>query len=177
MKNKSNKNIGKQTIAKTASSNENTKKNLKIILGCIVAALGLLLYVNTFHHNYCLDDVAVIKANKFTQQGLAGIPTLLHTFYWQGYWTANAGLYRPLSMILFAVEWQFFPASPHIYHMVNVLLYALMGYLLFTFLTKLFPKVNLIFPFIISLLFMAHPIHIEVVANIKSADEILAFIF
>ncbi len=161
----------------TTIINPNALKNLKLILGIIVAVFGLLIYVNTFHHNYCLDDVAVIKGNKFTQKGLAGIPTMLHTFYWQGYWSANAGLYRPLSMIMFAIEWQFFPASPHIYHIVNVILYAFIGFLLFSFLTKIFPKANLIFPFVVSLLFMGHPIHTEVVANIKSADELLSFIF
>ncbi len=168
-------NAGKTTT--TTASNPQFQKNLKLILGIVTGVFGILLYVNTFHHNYALDDVAVIKSNKFVQQGLAGIPTLLHTFYWQGYWNANAGLYRPLSMILFATEWQFFPYSPHIYHMVNVLLYGLMGFLLFTALSKVFNKVNLVFPFIVSLLFVAFPLHTEVVSNIKSADELLSFIF
>jgi Tfp pilus assembly protein PilF len=180
MKSKTSTKQGKQASSKNTNqqaANPASQKTLRIILGSIVAAFGLLLYVNTFGHDYCLDDLAVIKSNKYTQQGLAGIPILLHTFYWQGFWTANAGLYRPLSMILFAIEWQFFPAAPHVYHVVNVLLYALLGYLLFSFLTKLFPKVNLIFPFIVSLLFIGHPLHTEVVANIKSADELLSFIF
>jgi protein O-mannosyl-transferase len=36
---------------------------------------------------------------------------------------------------------------------------------------------ELIFPFLISLLFLSHPIHSEVVANIKSRDEIFCFLF
>src|ERR1700733_11899449 len=146
--------------------------NLKLILGIIAALFGFILYASTIGHDYCLDDVAVIKSNSFTQMGVSGIPTLLRTYYWQGSCNINAGLYRPLSMILFAIEWQFFPNAPHVYHFVNVLLHALIGYLLFSLLTKLFAKTNLVFPFIVTLLFLAHPIHTEVVANIKSADEL-----
>jgi tetratricopeptide (TPR) repeat protein len=41
---------------------------------------------------------------------------------------------------------------------------------------QLFPARNPAFAFLISLIFMAHPIHTEVVANIKSRDEILSFL-
>src|SRR6185436_9063432 len=38
-------------------------------------------------------------------------------------------------------------------------------------------KQNLVIPFVASLLFIAHPIHTEVVASIKSRDEILSLFF
>jgi len=147
------------------------------MLGIIVSVFGFILYMNTLGNDYALDDVAVIIKNKFIQKGFSGIPTILTTFYWQGYWDLNAGLYRPLSLILFAIEWQLFPDAPHIYHFINIVLYAAIGFLLFNTLIKLLPKLNLIFPFVVSLIFIAHPIHTEVVANIKSADELLCFLF
>jgi hypothetical protein len=49
--------------------------------------------------------------------------------------------------------------------------------LLFITLTKLLPQKNLLIPFLTTLLFIAHPIHTEVVVNIKSRDEILCFLF
>lgn len=109
--------------------------------------------------------------------GFAGIPSMLKTFYWQGYWDQNSGVYRPLSMITFAVEYQFFKDNPHVSHFISVLLYALTIVLLFHVLRLLFTDGSVIFPFAVTLLFAAHPAHTEVVANIKSRDELLCFIF
>ena len=133
-----------------------------------------LLYANTIGHGYALDDVAVIQQNKFVQQGLAGIPQILTTFYWQGFWDLNAGLYRPLSLVMFALEQTLFPNSPFINHFVNVLLFACSTVLLFKTILKLFGKNYGTMAAVASLLFAAHPIHTEVVANIKSRDELLA---
>jgi tetratricopeptide (TPR) repeat protein len=66
-------------------------------------------------------------------------------------------------------------------HLVNVLLYALTGVLLLSVLTKILPEDHrqkwfLSLPFVAALLFIAHPVHTEVVANIKGRDEILSLL-
>jgi protein O-mannosyl-transferase len=151
-------------------------KNHHVSGSLFIILLSLGLYFNTIWNDYALDDRAVIQDNRFTQQGFAGIPQLLRTFYWQGFWDDNAGLYRPLSMITFAIEWQISPGNPHLSHATNVILYAISGYLLFVVLSLLLAKYNKFLPFLISVLYTAHPIHTEVVANIKSRDEILCFL-
>jgi protein O-mannosyl-transferase len=55
-------------------------------------------------------------------------------------------------------------------------LYAISGLLLYKLLLKLLHE-NSLLALLISLLFVAHPMHTEVVANIKSRDEILALMF
>ncbi len=180
-------NIDKETVSNALKVKEITSsellqttippKRLELYFSLFVAVIGFLLYFNTIFNDYALDDRAVIQENKFTKQGIAGIPTLLTTFYWAGFWGENAGLYRPLSMVTFAMEWQFSPNNPHVGHVTNLLLYALTGFLLFRMLRRMMPKHNVLLPFIISLLFIAHPIHTEVVANIKSRDEILCLLF
>ncbi len=85
--------------------------------------------------------------------------------------------YRPIPLILFAIEWQFFPDNPSVYHFMNVLLYALTCWLLFLLLCKLFDKKSLLFPFTCALLYAAHPIHTDVVNSIKGSDEIICFLF
>ena len=72
----------------------------------LIGVLSILVYANTLHHGFVLDDTAVIENNKFVKAGVKGIPDILSTFYWQGYWDSNAGLYRPLSLISFAIEYQ-----------------------------------------------------------------------
>lgn len=146
-------------------------------IGWSLAGFAFLIYLSSFWFGFVMDDRAVIEQNHLVQKGVAGIPELLTTFYWQGYWDVNAGLYRPLSMVMFAIEWQLFSNSPFIHHAVNVLLYAFIALLLFKFLRKLFPNSTVWYPATITALFIAHPVHTEVVANIKSRDELLAFFF
>ncbi|HEY4798850.1 MAG TPA: tetratricopeptide repeat protein, partial [Bacteroidia bacterium] len=146
-----------------------------IWLALICGVVGFLLYINTLRHDYVLDDAGAITGNEFVMQGISGIPKILNVGMWH-FDNVNLGYYRPLSMITFAIENQFFPNRPHISHLGNVILYALTGFFLCLLLMNLFRNFHPVFSFIITLLFLAHPVHTEVVANIKSRDEILAFL-
>lgn len=146
-------------------------------LPVILLMITVLLYANTLMHGFVLDDEAVITKNKFVQKGFAGLPDIFATFYWQGYWDLNSGLYRPLSLVMFAIEWQLSPNNPFIHHLINILLYAGSIFLLYRFLRRLFKDHTAVLPFSIALLFAVHPVHTEVVANIKSRDELLCFVF
>ncbi len=151
---------------------------LKILLSIIITGLALLLYAQTANYKFTLDDGSVIVQNKLVQKGLGGIKEILVTDYWYGYSDQLRGLqYRPASLLMFAVEEEFFPEQPQVHHLVNILLYALTCLLLFLLLVKVFPSKNFLLPFVSILLFTAHPLHTEVVSNIKSRDEILCFLF
>ncbi len=150
--------------------------NLKLTLGLIIAAFAFLLYVQTDSYTFTLDDYSTIKENTVTQKGFAGIMTHLKTSYRYGYWASNDELYRPLSLVMFAIEWQLFPNNPQVGHFINVLLYAFTCFVLFNLLSRLFKK-NYLLSFLATLLFVAHPAHTEVVANVKSGDEILSLLF
>jgi hypothetical protein len=148
---------------------------LNIWFAVISALVGFLLYANTIKHDYVLDDVGAITGNEYVMDGIKGIPKILSVGMWH-FDNVNLGYYRPLSMITFAIENQFFPKNPHVSHLGNVLLYAITGFFLCLLLMNLFKNFHPVFAFIITLFFIAHPIHTEVVANIKSRDEILAFL-
>lgn len=145
------------------------------LLACIVALVGLVLYANTLNHGFVLDDYSVILENNVTKQGVKAIPEIFTSSYRSGYTLSTDELYRPLPKSIFALSWQLFGDNPMPLHLLNILLYALTGFLLFRFCMLLFN--NQLFAFVTSLLFIAHPIHTEVVANIKSMDEILSFLF
>ena len=146
-------------------------------MGIACACLAVLLYMNTLGHGYALDDYPTIYGNRLTRAGVSGIPTMLHTGYWYGLDGLNDWLYRPLSLVMFALEWQVAPGIPALGHLINVLLYAVTAVVLFRFLRELFEGYDVLVPFAIALLWIAHPIHTEVVANIKSRDELLSFLF
>jgi len=152
-------------------------KNLLLLLGFIIFIISFALYSNTLYNKYALDDFSVIKENWVIKNGVESIPLIFKTSYRYGHWDSVENLYRPLSLVLFAIEWEISPDNPAFYHFINILLYAFTGFLLFITLCKVMNKMNIIILFITSLFFMVHPIHTEVVANIKSGDEILSFIF
>lgn len=153
----------------------------------LIAALAFVLYANTLGHDYCQDDAIVIKENMYTTQGLKGIPGILTKDTFFGFFKeegkaalVHGGRYRPLTLVLFAVEWQIFGDNPALFHLINILLFALLCLLLYKVMLTLLAfhpeqKAKLIALFT-TLIFVTHPIHTEVVANIKGADEIIALL-
>jgi protein O-mannosyl-transferase len=163
---------------------ENSGKNIPVISSgfskylpaFIIVIFSFLLYANTLSHDFALDDYSVIIENTITRQGMDAIPEIFTTSHRQGYYSGGGELYRPLTKALFAIEWEVAPGSAYPGHIINVLLYCLTGFILFFTMLKLTGGITNL-AFMISVLFMAHPIHTEVVANIKSLDEILSFLF
>jgi len=154
-------------------ANMHTRNKTFLWILCIVS---ILLYSNTLKHGYAYDDFSVIAENRIVTKGISAIPEILSTPYRWGYFRTANDMYRPLSLVMFAAEYQMFDADPAVSHLVNVVLYACCVMLLFIFFKVLFKESN-IPAFMAALLFALHPIHTEVVANIKSRDELLCFLF
>ena len=165
----------KATVS-TLSSNWQINTKLHKLLIFVVA---FLLYANTLTHEYTQDDAIVIYDNMFTTKGFSGIPGILKYDTFFGFFKVEGkdklvagGRYRPLTLVMFAVEYAIFGKSPFIGHLGNVLLYGLLGIVLYLLLLKLFRAredipLAALFALVITLFFIAHPIHTEVVANIK----------
>jgi tetratricopeptide (TPR) repeat protein len=141
------------------------------------ALIAALLYINTLGHEFTIDDGTVIGNNRFTKQGIQGIDDIFSEAYRAGFWDRQEGLYRPLSVALFALEWEFFPDNPLPGHLINILLYALSAACLYLVLFRLLSSLHPLVPLTATLIWLVHPLHTEVVANIKSSDELLAFLF
>lgn len=147
--------------------------------------LGCLLYINTIPNEYAQDDAIVITENMFVEKGVQGIPDLLKTDAFYGFFKQDGksnlvqgGRYRPLSLITFAFEKSIFGKNPHVSHGINMLLYGTICLLLFLLLKTLLPDSKwstLIW--ITVILFTTHPIHSEAVANIKGRDELFVGLF
>lgn len=150
------------------------EKSIPGFMYWIPFVFAFVLYGNSITNEFALDDLPQIVNHRMVQQGWDGIGELMTTNYWAAS-NQNLGYYRPLSHISFAIENALHGNNPHIMHLINVLLYALTGMVVFGFLATLFKRMPF-FVLIATLLFMAHPVHTEVVANIKSRDEILSFL-
>jgi protein O-mannosyl-transferase len=140
------------------------------------AILGFLVYANTLNFGFVLDDFAAIIENTSTKKGVAALSEIFSTSYRYGYILLSDELYRPLPKAIFAIFWDFFPNNATPGHLLNVVLFAFTCYLIYQLMIKWFPNQHKL-ALLTSLIFAAHPIHTEVVANIKSLDEILSFLF
>ncbi len=155
------------------------KKSLSVTtLICIgLAVISLLVYFNTLGNGYVLDDNVVTTKNTIVNKGFDGIPELLRTPRMTGVAYFKNDNYRPLSLVMFAAEVELFGSNPMVGHLFNIIFFAGCVVLLFLFIDKLFGRQKTVVALIASLLFAVHPIHTEVVANIKSRDEIMCFFF
>ncbi|MBK7030325.1 MAG: glycosyltransferase family 39 protein [Bacteroidales bacterium] len=156
------------------------KRPIDLWFKIILFAFAFVLYGNTLKNGYSLDDLYVTYNNPVVKQGIKAIPKIFTSLYIninaEEGGSMNFG-YRPVAKAMFAVEHEIFGDNPGPSHLINIIFYGINILLLFILLRRLLPKHNPWFPFIISLLWAAHPLHTEVVASLKNREEILSFIF
>lgn len=141
----------------------------------IIILLVFILYGNTVKNKYSLDDDLVVENHPLVEKGIAGLPEIFTSHYKED---KNVSFgYRPVVVATFAFEYEIFGKKPAISHLLNVILYILTGLLLFKILRSFFRDYSVFFSFLITLLFLAHPLHTEVVASLKNRDEILSLFF
>lgn len=207
-KNRKDSSNRKQPKKAAAISQPSFFTNSRLHIGLIMA-FSFLLYANTIPHGYTQDDAIVIYDNMYTTDGISGIAGLLKYDTFKGFFKTegkdklvSGGRYRPLTPILFAIEWQLFSkpkkddngqimkdqqgdviyeGRPWIGHLFNIIFYGLTGVVLYLLLLRLLnPEKNQVLAFGVALgtalLFIAHPIHTEAVANIKGRDEIITML-
>ena len=145
----------------------------------LIAFLILVIYGRTVNYDFAVDDKIVISENKNVQSGFQSIPSIFKNTTFHGFVKGDADkTYRPVTLSSYAIEIGIFGLNPGIHHAFNVIYYLLLCILIYYLLSRyMFPAWNKYFPILIALLFALHPIHTEVVSNIKSRDEILCFMF
>jgi protein O-mannosyl-transferase len=182
------------------------------IQAIIVAAISFIFYINTVQNEAAHDDTMVIVQNEYVLEGLQGIPDILskdaYDSYYKQFNSSNqlsGGRYRPLSIITFAIEQQFFGTVPkdkvdsflnrpivlgkkdpvqvklehdmHIRHFISVLWFMASMVAFLYFLRYIVFRNQPVMALLAVVLFAIHPIHTEVVANVKSRDEIMSLLF
>lgn len=162
------------TKRETAGSALPSKRVPELTVRILFFAFTLLLYGKTIGFEYTLDDELFITKNAHVQKGLGGIGAALTT---KSLNDIGHQPYRPVPMLTFILEKVFAGNAPGAAHAVNLILYAVLLQVLWTLLNRLFAGFHPLFNAAIVLLFAAHPLHVEVVASVKSRDELLATLF
>lgn len=172
--------------------------NKAMICGLIMV-VSFVLYGKTLSYGYTQDDAIVITDNMYTKDGISGIPGILGNDTFYGFFKkegkqflVEGGRYRPLTLVFFALGWNIFgeekgapldgtPTSAMYFHFFTVFFYGLTGIVLYLLFIKMLrpskgDNFSFFVSFIAAILFITHPIHTEVVANIKGQDEIIALL-
>ncbi|MEY4659588.1 MAG: hypothetical protein RJB36_1354, partial [Bacteroidota bacterium] len=142
----------------------------------VILLAGIFIYIRSLSNGYNLDDELVTINHPLTSvdsgvqwQEIFNSPYSIEKFgYTYGY--------RPMVHLSFAIEHAIFGESPATSHFINLLIYLLTGAFLFYFLLSWLGRQHLFLAALTTLIFMVHPLHVEVVASIKNRDELLAFL-
>jgi hypothetical protein len=132
------------------------------------ALLALALYAVCIGGTYIYDDVAVVRPEHDDR--------LADPTQWKRYWTEsyNQGvdnLYRPLVSMSYALQWKIHGDRPWVFHLINVLLHAGVSACVADFARRM---IGMRAAYMAGLLFAAHPIHVEDVANIVGRAELMS---
>lgn len=141
----------------------------------LIPMIAILIYIPSFNADFTLDDVLIVEDNTFVKS-LDQIPAIWTSHYWAGKVDAtDTGLYRPLTLTTYNLQYALTGESPAAFHILNILLHALVCLMVMTMASLLFLDFRLVI--ISGLLFAIHPIHTEAVAGIVGRAEILAALF
>ncbi|HET9710002.1 MAG TPA: hypothetical protein VFP39_16995 [Gemmatimonadales bacterium] len=133
-----------------------------------VWAAGTALYLPTVRYDWVQDDRGIIVLNP-----AAHAPGAALAAFGQPYWPApaEAGLYRPFTILSFAVDWSVSHGSAAWMHVENALWHGLVSLLVVLVMLRWLPPAGAATA---GLLFAVHPVHVEGVANLVSRSELFA---
>jgi protein O-mannosyl-transferase len=139
------------------------------LLRSAAVLVACAVFVNSLWNGFALDDVAIIQDNGRVHD-LSAMREILLTPYWP-HLGAELGLWRPLIILLYAVQWSVGSGSPVVFHVVSIMLHALVTLLVFLLIERLTAAVPAFWG---ALIFAVHPVHTEVVANVVGQAEMVA---
>jgi len=127
--------------------------------------VAVLVVLPGLGNSFAYDDVPIIVENTAIQAPQTLGPRLLEPYWPQG-------LFRPLTLAMFGLEWQVADGSPLPFHLANTLLYGLLtgGLVLLAHGLGAPPLAALLG----GLAFAVHPVHSEATANIVGQAELLS---
>jgi tetratricopeptide (TPR) repeat protein len=142
----------------------------------VYAALAFVLtfgaFANSLTNGFVYDDGQIIRDNPRLERWW-DLPTLFGTSYWDVP-TRDLQLYRPLTIMSFAVDRAVLGPGPFGVHLMNVLANALIAVLVYGLAWRLTQRRGLALA--VALLFGLHPVHTEVVANGVGRAELYAML-
>uniref|UniRef100_A0A8C1CD33 Protein O-mannosyl-transferase TMTC3 n=1 Tax=Cyprinus carpio carpio TaxID=630221 RepID=A0A8C1CD33_CYPCA len=142
---------------------------------CLLTGLVVGCYWNSLFCGFVFDDVSAILDNKDLRP-----TTPLQNLFLNDFWGTPMSeershkSYRPLTVLTFRLNYLFSELSSSSYHLLNVVLHAVVCVLFLHFCRLLLDRNTSL---IAALLFAVHPIHTEAVTGVVGRAELLSSIF
>jgi protein O-mannosyl-transferase len=155
--------------ASAANQFDRGDSSLRALAFCLV--LVAFCYTNSITNAFILDDILIVAAN----ERIHSVQPL--QFLFQPYWgdQEHAGIYRPLTIFSFSIEYSIWNTWAPGFRLVNLLLHALNGWLVFLLARGLLSS-NLA-AWGAAAVYVMHPAQTEAVVSIVGRSELLAATF
>src|SRR5262245_989868 len=149
------------------------------------ASLVILIiasYANSLSNGFAYDDRKVILDNELIRD-ISNVPLLLISDYWavapdeagpaksDVRSDVSSGLYRPLVIASYALNYSLSGLTPWTYHLVNVLLHLAVTLFLYRLTTHM--GIGASSAFVGAAIFAVHPIHTEAVTSVVGRAELM----
>ncbi|XP_013175362.1 PREDICTED: transmembrane and TPR repeat-containing protein CG4050-like [Papilio xuthus] len=144
-------------------------------LGAILVLACILVYHNSLYCGFVFDDISAIKENRDLRP-----QTPISNIFLNDFWGTpihkeqSHKSYRPLTVLTFRWNYAVHGLQPAGYHLVNLLLHALVSLLYYRVCAMFLPEFA---SFVAAILFAVHPIHTEAVTGVVGRAEMLSSVF
>jgi len=135
----------------------------------MVALVAVAVYANAVANGFAYDDVFIILQNTRVHD-LADQRSIWTTPYWPSM-GSELGLWRPVPIFAYAVQWALAGNAPWFFHLVSALMHAGVAVLALLLLRRFAAPLA---AGLGALVFAVHPVHVEAVANVVGQAEIIA---
>lgn len=146
-----------------------------VFIFLIYLLIGFLVYGASLFNGFVWDDEEQVVNNVYIRE-LKNIPLLFSqsTFNTGGAVGLSGNYYKPLLPAAYTLLYQIFGVQPWGYHLFQVLLHTLNSFLIFVIFRSWFANK---LAFLLSMLFLLHPLNTEAVVYISALQEPLFMFF
>jgi protein O-mannosyl-transferase len=152
-----------------------------------LGAIGFVVRLPAIQGQLIWDDVCLTRDNPFIKSPLLALEAFRHYLFLDSF----SGHYRPVQNLSYMVDYFFWNTDAAGFHLSNIFLHVTAGLLLYRLLTLLFrngaglcsndgslsPHAGAICAFLISGIWMVHPVHSAAIDYISGRADSLAFVF
>src|SRR6266446_9273317 len=152
-----------------------------------LGAIGFIIRLPAIQGQLIWDDIHLARDNPFIKSPLLALEAFRHYLFLDSF----SGHYRPVQNLSYMLDYFFWNTDPAGFHLSNILLHVAAGLLLYRLLTHLLGKrgglwesddpgsarVGALAAFVISGIWMVHPVHSAAIDYISGRADSLAFVF
>ncbi len=149
-------------------------KSINLLVLLALACICTAVYFNALNNSFVIDDYPLIVDNP----SIKNIEFFPKIFFVDSYHFTNSvetKYYRPLLLTSYAIDYAIWGLNPSGFHLTNIFIHILNGYLIFLLLNLLFKHAHLAFG--TALIFCIHPIQTSAVTYISGRADLLCAFF